>query len=70
MVFHTYAMVCYVMSLRGCEGLLLDLSGLNRKWGVGGDQYVVIALLGKIKGEMGDRSHLLPCVAKTLRVFK
>ena len=65
MMFHTYVMVCYVVSLRGYEGLLLDLSGLNRKWGVGGDQYVVIALLGKIKGEAGDRSHLLPCVVKT-----
>jgi hypothetical protein len=65
LVFHTYAMVCYVVSLRGSEGLLLDLSGLNRKWGVGGERYVVIALLGKIKGETGDRSHLLPCVNKT-----
>jgi hypothetical protein len=64
-VFQAYAMCCYVVSLRGSEGLLLDLSGLNRKWGVGGDKYVVIALLGKIKGETGDRSHLLPCVVKT-----
>jgi hypothetical protein len=64
-VFQTYAMVCYVVSLRGCEGQLLDLGGLNRKWGVGGERYVVVALLGKIKGESGDQSHLLPCVAKT-----
>jgi hypothetical protein len=28
----------------------------------GGDKYIVIALLGKIKGESGDRAHLLPCV--------
>jgi hypothetical protein len=64
-VFYTYAMTCYVVSLRGCEGLLLDLSGLNRKWNVGGEEYVVIALLGKIKGEAGDRAHLLPSVPKT-----
>jgi hypothetical protein len=64
-VFYTYAMTCYVVSLRGNEGLLVDLSGLNRKWSVGGDEYVVIALLGKIKGESGDRAHLLPCVPKT-----
>jgi hypothetical protein len=69
-VFQTYAMVCYVVSLRGCEGQLLDLGGLNRKWGVGGERYVVVALLGKIKGESGDRSHLLPCVAKTLSGIK
>jgi hypothetical protein len=58
-------MTCYVVSLRGNEGLLIDLSGLNRKWSVGGEDYVVIALLGKIKGESGDQAHLLPCVPKT-----
>jgi hypothetical protein len=30
-VFHTYVVVCYTLSLRGCEGFLLDLSGLTRK---------------------------------------
>jgi hypothetical protein len=64
-VFYTYAMTCYVVSLHGCEGLLLDLSGLNQKWSVGGEEYVVIALLGKIKGEGGDCAHLLPSVPKT-----
>jgi hypothetical protein len=34
---------------------LLDLERLNRK-------YVVIALLRQVKGESGDRAHLLPCV--------
>jgi hypothetical protein len=28
-VFHTYVVVCYTISLRGCEGFLLDLAGLN-----------------------------------------
>jgi hypothetical protein len=64
-VFYTYAMVCYVVSLRGCEGLLLDLSGLNRKMNAGVEEYVVIALLGKIKGESGDRAHLLPSIPVT-----
>jgi hypothetical protein len=41
-VFHTYVTVCYVVSLRGSEGLLLDLSGLKRKWGAGGNEYVTI----------------------------
>ena len=31
-VFPTYAVVCYVISLRGVKGLLLDLTGLNRHW--------------------------------------
>jgi hypothetical protein len=64
-VFHTYAMLCYMVSLRGCEGLLVDLDGLNRKWRVGEDEYVVVALLGKIKGEAGDRAHLLPSLTVT-----
>jgi hypothetical protein len=63
--FHFYALVCYVVSLRGCEGLLLDLGGLRRKWEAGGNKYDVIALLGKIKGEMGDWAHLLPLVHVT-----
>jgi hypothetical protein len=65
LVFHTYVTVCYVVSLRGCEGFLLDLAGLNRKFNAGGNRYVVIALLGKIKGESDDRDHLLPCVPIT-----
>jgi hypothetical protein len=64
-VVNTYITVCYVVSLRGAEGLLLDLSGLNRKWGLGGTKYITIALLGKIKGETGDRAHLLPSVPVT-----
>jgi hypothetical protein len=64
-VFHAYVAVCYTCSLRGCEGFLLDLDGLNRKFTAGGDKYVVIALLGKIKGETNDRDHLLPCVPIT-----
>jgi hypothetical protein len=64
-VFHSYALVCYVVSLRGCKGLLLDLSGLRQKWEAGGDEYVVITLLGKLKGETGDRAHLLPLMHVT-----
>jgi hypothetical protein len=65
LVFHSYVTVCYAVSLRGCEGFLLDLAGLNRKFEAGGTRYVVIALLGKIKGESDDRDHLLPCVPVT-----
>jgi hypothetical protein len=65
LVFHTYVTVCYAVSLRGCKGFLLDLTGLHRKFDAGGTRYVVIALLGKIKGESDDRDHLLPCVPMT-----
>jgi hypothetical protein len=64
-VFHTYAVVCYVLSLRGREGLLLDLEGLHRHWGAGDGTYVVVTLQGTIKGETNDRDHLLPCVPVT-----
>jgi hypothetical protein len=53
-VVNTYTTVCYVVSLCGAEGLLLNLSGLNQKWGLGREKYLTIDLLGKIKGEMGD----------------
>jgi hypothetical protein len=55
-----------VVSWRGSEGLLLDLSDLKQKWGLGGNEYVTIALLGKIKGETSNQVHLLPLVHITL----
>eukprot|EP00978_Attheya_sp_CCMP212_P015773 scaffold40823_cov60-Attheya_sp.AAC.1 len=61
-VFRAYVVILYVVSLCGAEGLLLDLDGLCRHRGEGGDEYLVIALLGKIKGEHQDLAHLLPCV--------
>jgi hypothetical protein len=64
-VFHTYVATCYTISLREGDGFLLDLGGLNRKLSAGGDKYVIVALLGQIKGESGDRAHLLPCVPIT-----
>jgi hypothetical protein len=64
-VVNTYITVCYVVLLRGSEGLLLDLLGLNRKWGLGGDKHLTIAVFGKIKGKTGDQAHLLPSVPVT-----
>jgi hypothetical protein len=49
-----------MISLRGCEGFLLDLASLNQTFLVGGDKYIIIVLLGKIKG-----AHILPCVPIT-----
>eukprot|EP00978_Attheya_sp_CCMP212_P011834 scaffold29388_cov54-Attheya_sp.AAC.2 len=39
--------------------------GLRRHANEGGDEYFVVALLGKIKGEHHDLAHLLPCVHVT-----
>ena len=64
-VFKAYATVTYVVSLRGPEGFLLDLKGLNDHWTDLDRNYVVIALLGRVKGETQDRAHLLPSVKVT-----
>ena len=65
MVFHTYAVVSYVLSLRGREGLILDLEGLHRHWGAGDGTYVIVTLQGTVKGKSNDRDHLLLCVHTT-----
>jgi len=67
----TYFAVSYVISLRGPEGLLLELEGLRRHFnshfGNDGDpsSHVVIALLGQVKGEHNERQHLIPSVNQT-----
>ena len=65
MVFGFYAMAVYVLLLRGPEGLLLDLDGMNRQWDSLRNEYVVFALLGQVKGESHDRAHLLSSTAVT-----
>ena len=67
-MFHAYAITSYVFSLRGTEGLLIDLATLNRFWDTGKDKrqpYVVIPLRGKLKGESNHFCHLIPCVPIT-----
>ena len=61
-----YFAVTYVDSLRGPEGLLLDLGGLRKNFVKGREKsYVIVALLGKVKGEHGERAHLLPTASVT-----
>ena len=60
-VFPTYVVVYYTISLRGTEGFLLDLAGLNKYWREDRD-HLIITLLGKVKGETADLAHLVPCV--------
>ena len=59
-VFIIYAVVTYVISLRGAKGFMLDLGALHRHWERNDGTYFIIPLLGKIKGEYVDRSHLVP----------
>jgi len=64
MSFLVYATITYVLSLRGPEGFLLDLKGLH-KHRFRSEGVVVIALLGRLKGERNDLSHLIPCTKIT-----
>jgi len=56
----TYIIVSYVISLRGPEGFLLDLEGLNKHLNYS-SEYSVITLRGRLKGEQNDSDHLIPC---------
>ena len=59
-----YFCFCFVVSLRSPEGLLCDLEGVLDHFD-DSRPYVIIALLGKVKGEHHSRQHLLPCVSVT-----
>lgn len=62
----TYFAACYVASLRGPEGLLMELAGLRENFETyEPEQVVVLALRGKVKGEHHVRDHLLPVANET-----
>jgi hypothetical protein len=65
--FGTYAVVAYMVSLRGSEGFLVDLEGLlrNKPDPKQNKKHFFIPLLGKVKGENCDCCHLLPCVFRS-----
>lgn len=63
--FSCYADLSYVISLRGNEGFLLDLGGLHRHYSSATEDYFIVALLGKFKGEANDNAHLIPCANRT-----
>lgn len=53
-----YFVICYVLSLRGPEGLMADLEGLIRFHDEESPE-VVVPLLGRFKGEHHAKQHLL-----------
>jgi hypothetical protein len=61
----TYVAICFVVSLHGPEGLLLDLEGLDEMVTPLIHTHLTIPLLGQVKGEHHARAHLLPCVFVT-----
>lgn len=64
-VFNTYVVISYVISLRGSEGFLLDLGRLRSLWSNGKGSYVTIPLFGKFKTEDNEACHLIPCSETT-----
>ena len=60
----TYSVISFCGSLRGNEGFMTDLGGLRlhrSKGRVGRDDpHVAVTLLGRFKGETGERLHLIP----------
>jgi hypothetical protein len=58
----------YVFSLRGNEGLLMDLQGIRDEYTTGRTNdpcYTTMALLGQVKGEQHRRQHLMYSVDET-----
>ena len=66
-VMHCFVVICYVLSLRGPEGFLLDLESLRGYWEskeVDNEfgKFTHVCLRGQVKGEHGVRCHILPCL--------
>ena len=61
-----YVVVCYGASLRGCEGFMIERSDLISHNDRGREDpeipHVVVPLLGRFKGELGERCHLVMMV--------
>ena len=62
----TYFTTSYVLSLRGPEGLLLDLEGILKfSESLSDKNAILISLWGQFKGEHLERNHLLPSINVT-----
>jgi hypothetical protein len=69
-----YSVMTYASSLRGNEGFLLDLFGLRQNILKGKhdptDPHVAAPLLGRLKGEDGERYHMLLMASTTASGLK
>ena len=65
-IFSAYCVISYTLSLRGVEGFLIDLKSTSeanqRNYEEKNQKYVIVCLLGKLKGEHQDNIHKIPCV--------
>jgi hypothetical protein len=64
-----YSLLCYVGSLKGNKGFLLDLFGLKLYLGEGktpnDKAHGVAPLMGQVKNKLGEQSHLILLAATT-----
>jgi hypothetical protein len=72
-----YSIISFTASLRGSEGLKLDIQTLIKHWERGNHKvsrgagksrvvpHVIVPLKGRFKGEKGERCHLLPLSNET-----
>jgi hypothetical protein len=63
-----FLVVAFGLGLRGEEVVKMDIAGFLKYFEAGRDHlspHVMIPLLGRFKGETGERWHLLPIVWKT-----
>jgi hypothetical protein len=63
-----FYVIAFSCALRGEEVPLADLTGMLKHWdkSINHDPpHVIVALLGRFKGELGENYHLLPIVTRT-----
>jgi hypothetical protein len=63
-----FYVIAFCCALRGEEVPLADLLGMKKHWTASTSSdppHIVIALLGRFKGEIGENYHLLPIVTMT-----
>jgi hypothetical protein len=64
----SFYVIAFSCALRGEEVPLADLYGIQKYWNIGcssENPHIVVALLGRFKGEIGENYHLLPIVHTT-----
>ena len=63
-IFGSHMVTSHVLSLRGNEGLMLNLATIEQELKVK-RACCIVALRGKVKGESIERDHIFPCCKVT-----
>ena len=68
-VFGSFIVFSYVLSLRGSEGTMINLSTIVKYLNTSAE-WIIVGLKGKIKGETSERDHIFYCVNQTASGIK